>query len=245
MRRARAELPSRSPARPARRQEPLPGAPGPQVVAHPDGGVTGVSGHHSAAVGEGGVELDRHPLRPDRLDVCRHQLGRPPHGAAVGRSAIRASRSARAARRRPRSRSSSAASSASHGQPRVAQQPDDRLVVAADLVAVDVDLDERRIRRERPPGVGAVLVGARPDEHDHVGIVNQPAQVVAGRGRAPCSSRSRPATAGAARPPSPCPSWWSRPAATARSCRAATAVGGAATGARHHRRSAPGIARRR
>ena len=115
---------------------------------------------------------------------------------------------------RLRSRSSERGEQRLAGQPGVARQPDGRLVVAADLGAVDVDLDERGIRGERAPGVGAVLVGAGADEHDDVGVRGR---TRAGGGwprSGPCSSRRRPATAGAARRPRPCPSSSSRPATT-------------------------------
>ena len=116
MRGSCAERERNAPAEPGqtpRRQEPLPGAAGPQVVAHPDGGVTGISGDHSAAVGERGVEFDGHPLRPDRLDVCRSPAADRLMVACTGGRDLRFEVAARAACRRPRSRSSSAASSAS------------------------------------------------------------------------------------------------------------------------------------
>ena len=80
----------------------------------------------------------------------------------------------RAARRVLRSSARSA------GQPGVSRQPDGYLIVAADLGAVDVDLDDRGVGAERAPGVSAVLVGAGTGEHDDIGAADELAQVVAG-----------------------------------------------------------------
>ena len=44
-------------------------------------------------------------------------------------------------------------------------------VVAADLLLVDVEMDDRRVATGDGPTVGGHLVGARPDEQDHVGVV--------------------------------------------------------------------------
>jgi hypothetical protein len=66
------------------------------------------------------------------------------------------------------------------GQPGVSRQPDGYLIVAADLGAVDVDLDDRGVGAERAPGVSAVLVGAGTGEHDDIGAADELAQVVAG-----------------------------------------------------------------
>ena len=67
------------------------------------------------------------------------------------------------------------------GQQGVARQADGYFIVTADLGAVDVDLNDRGIAGERPPGVGAVLVGAGADENYDVGVADELAEVVTGR----------------------------------------------------------------
>ena len=63
-------------------------------------------------------------------------------------------------------------------RPGVARQPH-RLVVAADLLAVDVDVDVGRVRGIELPGIGAVLVHPRAGQQDDVGAGDQLA-IVAG-----------------------------------------------------------------
>ena len=72
---------------------------------------------------------------------------------------------------------SSSARSASERQLGIADEPQ-RRIVAADLGAVDVEMDIARLRREEGPAVGAVLIGPRADEEDDVGVADEVAHLV-------------------------------------------------------------------
>src|SRR6266404_859596 len=98
----------------------------------------------------------RRHLRQHLLEACRFldpQLAHPfAHGAAAAGRAARERRELR------------------HDEPRVADDADVDVAVAADLAAVEVDLDELRLRIQvaRPP-VAETEVERRTEDQDHVG----------------------------------------------------------------------------
>ena len=151
----------------------MPGASARQVVGDPDRGVAGVGDDdvvrrraprrgraisRSGRIGAASESQQRRALRR-RCALAPSAMLR----SSAGRGCAPLAEVAAGERVPPAPRASSLASPT---------QPQ-RFVVAADLRAVDVEMDEAGAPAATAPGIGAVLVGAVADQQDDVGLLDQ------------------------------------------------------------------------
>ncbi|KCB30458.1 hypothetical protein L543_3247 [Bordetella hinzii L60] len=154
----------------ARRDETAAHATGAQAVGHPDGGIAGV-GHHQGLGGQQAVDLAHQPLRTDGRGFAAVDVA----GLALIRlAALRDGRLDAGARGAAAAQVLllQCARQGLQAQPRIAHQAQ-RLIIAAHLLGIDVDVDIARVARIQLPGIRAVLVGPVAHQQHHVGLGDQ------------------------------------------------------------------------